>query len=702
MSNTLKLFKRCLLNRLNQNRILNLRLIVMKKIVVIFLFFLIEKNTAFSQGCTTLGQTPSTAFPVCGTKKFVQSNVPICSTVSLYVPGCTGNSNANYANKNPYFYKFTCYTAGTLGFLVTPNNAGDDYDWQLYDITGHNPDDIFTDKTLVVTGNWAGTYGNTGASASGVAFIQCASDPAQNLNSFAQMPVLTQGHEYLLMISHFTDSQSGYTLEFNGGTASITDPVIPSLKSAKPNCDSKEIVVKLGKKIRCNTIAGDGSDFSLSPAIANVVKVVGYGCSTGFDSDSLLVTLDNTIPAGNYSLVAKNGSDGNTLLDFCDNAIPVGQQVNFTVAALVPTHIDSLAPVGCAPDKLVLVFQKNIQCSSIAPDGSDFIINGTAAVNIAAAKGDCNTNGTTSTITLTLTQPISVAGNFTITLKNGIDGNPIVDECGIVTPVGESISFTTADTVSAAFTYTLDLGCKFNTVNLFHDGKNGVKQWLWTFEDLGGSTMQNPQVIYPNINGTKTIGLIVSNGVCSDTSSQVITTNNQLTAIFTGPDILCPEDLAVFTDTSTGDVSSWYWDFDNGATATTKIAPPQAYPPTNSPKVYTIQLVVSNGICADTAYKNMTVVKSCYIAVPNVFTPNGDNLNDYLYPLNAYKADNLEFKVYNRFGQLVFQTTNWLVKWDGTINGNPQPTGTYVWYLKYTNHDTGQKIFLKGTTVLIR
>ena len=58
-----------------------------------------------------------------------------------------------------------------------------------------------------------------------------------------------------------------------------------------------------------------------------------------------------------------------------------------------------------------------------------------------------------------------------------------------------------------------------------------------------------------------------------------------------------------------------------------------------------------------------------YIAGPSAFTPNNDGLNDYLYPLNAYKATNLLFKVYNRFGKLVFETKDctkkmeWKNKW---------------------------------------
>ena len=96
------------------------------------------------------------------------------------------------------------------------------------------------------------------------------------------------------------------------------------------------------------------------------------------------------------------------------------------------------------------------------------------------------------------------------------------------------------------------------------------------------------------------------------------------------------------------------------------------------------------------------VLYNCYIAVPSAFTPNGDGLNDYLYPLNAYKADNLEFRVFNRWGQLVFETKDWTKKWDGKITGNPQAPGTYVWMLRYINRDTGKLFSEKGTTVLIR
>ncbi len=106
--------------------------------------------------------------------------------------------------------------------------------------------------------------------------------------------------------------------------------------------------------------------------------------------------------------------------------------------------------------------------------------------------------------------------------------------------------------------------------------------------------------------------------------------------------------------------------------------------------------------CRDTAVQQVDVLRSCYIAVPSAFTPNGDGVNDYLYPLNAYKADDLDFRVFNRSGQLVFETKEWTGKWDGRVGGQPLPPGTFVWTLQYTDRDTKKKFFLKGTTILIR
>src|SRR5690348_1871272 len=111
------------------------------RVLLTAICLLVFGSVTLGQNCTTAGQTPSTAFPVCGTSIFQQNTVPICVSHKLTVPGCSGSGGANYQDKNPYWYKFTAYQSGTLGFLISPIDQGDDYDWQLYDITGHNPDD---------------------------------------------------------------------------------------------------------------------------------------------------------------------------------------------------------------------------------------------------------------------------------------------------------------------------------------------------------------------------------------------------------------------------------------------------------------------------------------------------------------------------------------------------------------------------------
>jgi gliding motility-associated-like protein len=199
------------------------------------------------------------------------------------------------------------------------------------------------------------------------------------------------------------------------------------------------------------------------------------------------------------------------------------------------------------------------------------------------------------------------------------------------------------------------------------------------------------------------VKLVVSNGLCTDSSSATFVLNDKVKADFIPPNSLCPEDVAVFKDTSLGNISSWFWDFGNGKTSSVKNPPPQVYPPTNRDQFYNVRLTVKNNLnCADSVTKQIKILNNCFIGVPSAFTPNNDGLNDYLYPINAFKAKDLHFRVYNRFGQILFNTTDFTKKWDGTFNGIKQGSGVYVWMLDYTNIDTNKPYSLKGTTVLLR
>ena len=675
-------------------------------LAILLIAFSFEKSMA--QACTTLGQTPPTAFPVCGTATLDQIRVPICSSTSLFVPGCSGGStSANYENKNPYWYKFTCYTSGSFSFTINPANPTDDYDWQLYDVTGLDPNEVLTNRNIIVTGNWSGSSGQTGASANGVNYIQCASAPAANAPKFALSPTLIQGHDYILLVSHYSDNLFGYTLSFNGGTASITDPLEPHLLRASAPCDGSEIRVKINKKMKCRSLAANGSDFVIvTPASTIIVptSATSFQCNVGFDLDSISIFLPSTLSAGNYKLRAVNGSDGNTLRDNCDRDIPVGEEISFTVFPLFPTPMDSVTKPKCAPQTLELVFPKKIKCNSIAADGSDFFITGTYPVTITNASGTDCTTGESAKIILQLSAPLQVAGNFLVNLKVGSDGNTLFDECNVQSILPDNAAFVIKDTVNADFNFTLNLTCAKNTINYTHNGANTVNTWQWLIAGQPIRTAQNPMVDYPNFGPSTSTTLIVSNGVCTDTSKQDIIFDNYLNAQFETPKYICPEKPLAFKNTTIGNIVNWNWTFGNGNTSTQKNPVDEFYSilPTTDYNVFPQLIATNNYGCKDTAKNKVAILFSCFISVPTAFTPNGDGLNDYLSPVRKFNGSDLNFSVYNRFGQRIFYTNSWDQRWDGKFKNEPQMPGTYVWTLDYVNLETGQRLLEKGTTVLIR
>ena len=89
------------------------------------------------------------------------------------------------------------------------------------------------------------------------------------------------------------------------------------------------------------------------------------------------------------------------------------------------------------------------------------------------------------------------------------------------------------------------------------------------------------------------------------------------------------------------------------------------------------------------------------LLVPTAFSPDGDGLNDIFQPILIGMRSLDAFIVYNRWGQLVYSTTQTETGWDGTLKGAPQGTGTFVWYAEGTNY-LGIKIKKKGTVILIR
>ncbi|MFM2360244.1 MAG: hypothetical protein RLY16_2237, partial [Bacteroidota bacterium] len=87
--------------------------------------------------------------------------------------------------------------------------------------------------------------------------------------------------------------------------------------------------------------------------------------------------------------------------------------------------------------------------------------------------------------------------------------------------------------------------------------------------------------------------------------------------------------------------------------------------------------------------------------VPNAFSPNGDGLNEIFRVIPAGIMQTDFFSIYNRYGELIFQTSNLDRGWDGTYKGRKQEPGNYVWVLQGKGN-SGKRYQMKGNVILVR
>ena len=103
--------------------------------------------------------------------------------------------------------------------------------------------------------------------------------------------------------------------------------------------------------------------------------------------------------------------------------------------------------------------------------------------------------------------------------------------------------------------------------------------------------------------------------------------------------------------------------------------------------------------CEDTASVTVTVLE-LDLAVPNAFSPNGDNNNDVFEIINTL-ASEFDMKIYNRWGDEVFHSTDLSIGWDGTYKGKEQEIGSYIYVIRLVTIE-GKEFNKKGNVTLLR
>lgn len=117
-------------------------------------------------------------------------------------------------------------------------------------------------------------------------------------------------------------------------------------------------------------------------------------------------------------------------------------------------------------------------------------------------------------------------------------------------------------------------------------------------------------------------------------------------------------------------------------------------------QVYTLEIKTASG-CITVDTQVVRTVKEVALHVPTAFTPNRDGRNDYLRPIIMGVKELSYFRVFNRWGQMVYQSRNEIPGWDGNLNGIAQASQVYVWVVEGIGFD-GKAYRRKGTSTLIR
>jgi gliding motility-associated-like protein len=211
--------------------------------------------------------------------------------------------------------------------------------------------------------------------------------------------------------------------------------------------------------------------------------------------------------------------------------------------------------------------------------------------------------------------------------------------------------------------------------------------YSWNFGDGGTSTEENPLYVYYHA-GTYSVELtIVSTIGCIDTFSLVqqdlVTIHPKPVAGFSvdKPETTVCDSRIQFTDQSQGanKITYFFQEFGSGSTD-----PNPSYTYLTDGMHYPEQIVFNQYGCSDTTFRAIAI-EPFTLYVPNTFTPDGNEFNNDFFAKLGLEPVEWDMKIYNRWGEEVYRSTDFKEHWDGTFAGIPCKEGTYSYVIRYVS-----------------
>lgn len=428
----------------------------------------------------------------------------------------------------------------------------------------------------------------------------------------------------------------------------ISEPAQVTITSADPSiiCQGQSATIAA-------TAAGGtgGYSFSWSP-------------STNLNSTTGSYVLANPLATSTYTISAvdQNG------------CIAIPEEV------IVSVHPPlSLAATGDTS----ICYQKSTSLSSIASGGNggpySYSWTPSAELNSSTVPSPIATPTTTTTFTVSISDGCTVAMPF----------DPVVVSIFAL----PAVQFTPA---SAQGCYPLEVDFQNTTFNTYSSS--------WDFGDGSTSTQVSPDHSYSTPGSYSiTLEVIDYNGCKNNTTIvNAVTVHDHPSAEFSW----APENATVldprvqFEDGSSPDVNAWSWDFANLDTLTVQ-NPLFTFPDSGN---YNVKLTVTNEFgCFDTISNLIRINPDYAFYLPNAFSPNGDGINEVFIPVGiGVSPENYKFQIFDRWGSLIFESTDPERGWKGDVKGSSALEDVYIWKLALTTVNSDKLLKKQGTVTIVK
>ena len=339
------------------------------------------------------------------------------------------------------------------------------------------------------------------------------------------------------------------------------------------------------------------------------------------------------------------------------------QTATFTTAA----GCDSLVTLNLTVDNAVSSSNSQVVCGSFTwLDGSTYTTPGIYNLQYTIAGG--SVYGCDSIV------------NLNLTLANDVTGTDVQEACESYTWIDGNTYMSSTNTPQFTISGGSSLGCDSTVTLNLTINQNATN--ILNIEACGSYLADNGQTYSES--GTFTYVLPSQNGCDSIVTLNLLIKPSPVASFSTNPAVIEQDDSEInIIESSTGQVNTWVWDFSvNGENSTSSEQNPTFQIPLGTSGDVVISLVVTdpNG-CQDSITKIISILENTTVYIPNSFTPDGDEFNNTFIPVisEAFDDQNYLLSIYNRWGELIFQSKDKNTGWNGSYNGMMSPDGTYTY-----------------------